>query len=298
MNNSEFKSFLADEVSKVKGIYYPVKTGVLRRFFIRKAPRGKLHPNPNDEFCFPDIGPNYEIISRYKKAFSEASGSFAAAVGMTNGGIREPIMVVKTRPDGYMILNGHHRWAAAHIIGVKKLPIRIIDPVRLKYVRKLTKKSRSERRVTLDLDEVIFCAADGPAADRSLPLPLKRMQNASIRLGIPALLYELGGHDYDIWIYTSQYYSLELLNFFLMRYQIPIAGIVTGAERKQPKGPFAGKEEAKNPDTEYKTTFHIDSQAILRVKKDTREFEEYRLSGSPETWSREVLETLERINPA
>lgn len=212
-----------------------------------------------------------------------------------NDEIREPIMVVRTRPEGYMILNGHHRWAAAHNIGIRSLKIKITDLGRLRDARNMLKKSRSDKRVTLDLDEVIFCAADGPAADKKLPLPLKRMQNASVRLGIPALLYELGGHDYDIWIYTSQYYSLELLNFFLMRYQIPIAGIVTGAEGKQPKGPFAGKEEEKNPDTEYKTTFHIDSQAILRVKKDTREFEEYRLSGSPETWSREVLDTMERI---
>ena len=98
----------------------------------------------------------------------------------------------------------------SNIVGIKKLKIKIIDPVRLKDVRKLTKKGRSDKRVTLDLDEVIFCAADGPAADKSLPLPLKRMQNASIRLGIPALLYELGGHGFDIWIYTSQYYSLEL----------------------------------------------------------------------------------------
>ena len=207
-------------------------------------------------------------------------------------------MVVRTRPDGYMILNGHHRWAAANIVGIKKLKIKIIDPVRLKDVRKLTKKSRSDKRVTLDLDEVIFCAADGPAADKSLPLPLKRMQNASIRLGIPALLYELGGHGFDIWIYTSQYYSLELLNHCLMRYQIPITGIVNGTEGKMSRGPLAGKEEASKTDTKYKVTFHIDSESILRVAKDTREFDEYRLSGSPETWSREVLETLERINPA
>ena len=263
----------------------------MRRVLIRWTSCAKLHPNPNDEFCFPDIGPNYGIISRYERAFGESARGPSNAEEMLDGGIREPIMVVKTRPDGYMILNGHHRWAAAHNIGIRILKIKIIDMGRLRDVRKLTRKSRSDRRVTLDLDEVIFCAADGPAVDKSLPLPLKRMQNASVRLGIPALLYELSTHDYDIWIYTSQYYSLELLDHFLMRFQVPITGVVTGSKGKTPHR----KEEVQRPDAKYRTTFHIDSESILRITKDTHEFKEYRLSRSPETWSREVLETMERI---
>ena len=68
-NKTNFQLFLEEEVGKVKGIYYPVKAGFLKRAFIKKAPCGKLHPNPNDEFCMPEIGPNYEIISRYEKDF-------------------------------------------------------------------------------------------------------------------------------------------------------------------------------------------------------------------------------------
>ena len=217
----------------------------MRRVLIRRTSCAKMHPNPNDEFCFPDIGPNYGIISRYERAFGEnVSGRPSNAEGMMNDGIREPIMVVKTRPEGYMILNGHHRWAAAHNIRIRSLKIKIIDLGRLRDARKLTRKSRSDRRVTLDLDEVIFCAADGPAVDRTLPLPLKRMQNASVRLGIPALLYELSTHDYDIWIYTSQYYSLELLDHFLMRCQVPITGVVTGSEGKPPP---TGRKKPQSP---------------------------------------------------
>ena len=48
----KFESFLADEVSKVKGVYYPLKTGFLRMAFVRSVSCSKLHPNPNDEFCF------------------------------------------------------------------------------------------------------------------------------------------------------------------------------------------------------------------------------------------------------
>ena len=67
----DFQVFLDKEVNKVKGIYYPVKAGFLRRVLIRKALCRKLHPNPDDEFCDPGIGPNYGIISNYVKKFSE-----------------------------------------------------------------------------------------------------------------------------------------------------------------------------------------------------------------------------------
>ena len=61
----KFESFLADEVSKVKGVYYPLKAGFLRMAFVRSVSCSKLHPNPNDEFCDPEIGPSFRIISDY-----------------------------------------------------------------------------------------------------------------------------------------------------------------------------------------------------------------------------------------
>ena len=40
----------------------------------------------------------------------------------------EPVIVHKMKPDGYMILNGHHRWAAALKTGLSKLRIEITNP--------------------------------------------------------------------------------------------------------------------------------------------------------------------------
>ena len=65
MAKTDFSAFLEKEVNKVRWLSYPVKAGFLRRVFVRKADCSKLHPNPNDEFCQPAIGPNYEIITRY-----------------------------------------------------------------------------------------------------------------------------------------------------------------------------------------------------------------------------------------
>ena len=106
----DFRAYLDEEINKVKGVYYPVRASFFRRKFCKKASCHALHPNPEDEFCFPDIGPNYGIISKYQEQYRRGA---QFKTGFEESGIDEPLMVQKVKPDGYMILNGHHRWAAA-----------------------------------------------------------------------------------------------------------------------------------------------------------------------------------------
>ena len=47
-------------------MYFPVKTSLPVRLLVRKAACESLYPNPEDEFCVPEIGPNYGIISSYQ----------------------------------------------------------------------------------------------------------------------------------------------------------------------------------------------------------------------------------------
>ena len=54
------------------------------------------------------------------------------------------------------------------------------------------------------------------------------------------------------------------------------------------------KELNRMLDTKYSSTIHIDRNMILCTSGDSHEFEEYRLSGSSETWSREVIGILEK----
>jgi hypothetical protein len=65
--NIQFQEYLANEVRKVQGVYVPIHAGIIRRLLVRKTSLKRLHPNPDDEFCFPKIGPNYEIVSGYEK---------------------------------------------------------------------------------------------------------------------------------------------------------------------------------------------------------------------------------------
>ena len=294
MGKTQFETFLEEEVSKVKGIYYPVKAGFLRRVFIRRIACSKLHPNPDDEFCFPDIGPNYEIMSRYEKDYRRV-GSNPADMSFIDSSIREPIEIEKIHPDGYMILNGHHRWGAAIRTGIDRISVKIVDLTQEKDIRKMLKSSGFDRRVTLDLDEVVFGQENNACIEKPLPFPLKRIYRERLRLGIPSLFHLMNSYGYDIWIYTARYYSLEYLQQYFKHYRVHVTGIVTGAARKGPAGSDTRKELEKLLDSKYKSTVHIDSSAVLRTVRGSGSFEEFALSGSDESWPREVTEIFEKM---
>ena len=121
MAKSEFDIFIQEEVDKIKGVAIPVKCGVVERLATKKMLCSKMHPNPDDEFTFPDIGPNYEIVSNYVKDIKENQKH-----GLPP--FEEPILVEKLHPHGYMIINGHHRWAAAVQMGIPKIHAAIVNP--------------------------------------------------------------------------------------------------------------------------------------------------------------------------
>ena len=137
---TEFDRFLEEDLKKCRGIYYPVKTGFLRRMLTKKAEIRSLHPNPEDEFCDPEIGPNYRIISEYQEQFAHALGT---SDSFWEG---DPIFVERLYPDGYRILNGHHRWAAAMRLGRKSIPIRIVNMAHEEDVKRVLESSRNSRR--------------------------------------------------------------------------------------------------------------------------------------------------------
>ena len=294
MASTQFEAFLAEEVRKSKGISYPVKAGFLRRVFIKKASSSKLHPNPDDEFCFPEIGPNYEIMSRYEAEYRKA-GSNRNVTQFRDNPIHEPIEVEKIFPNGYMILNGHHRWGGAIQAGVKTLPIRIVDLTQKKDIQEMLRNAVSTRRVALDLDETVFFPEGDPSPEKPLRFPLNRFYKERLRLGIPALFHMLNDSGYDIWIYTARYYSVNYLKYYLKHYRVHVTGIVTGTARKGPASSDTRKAMESMLESRYESTVHIDKNGIIRTFPGSRSFEEFPLSGAPETWSREVMDVFEKM---
>lgn len=286
-----FQDYLKQEIERVNGVYYPVRASFLRRVLVKNAKCKKLHPNPEDEFCFPDIGPNYQIISKYEKEYKRAETCGVVENGF-DGGINDPLIVQKSMPDGYMLMNGHHRWAAAIRIGKKRVKIKIVNLTQEGDIRAMLQRSSSDVRVTLDLDEVVFSAEGDSPLEKPLRFPLDRFYRERLRLGVPALFHFLNERGYDIWVYTSKYYSMEYIRFFFRHWHVRLTGIVTGAGRKAPRG--LGGAEAMNRliEKKYKTTFHIDREAVMRVTGGTKECEEVRLNGSASGWAREVMDAI------
>ena len=121
MVKTKLMQFVLDDVAKYKDTRRLVRAGLFEQRFRRSIPVDQLHPNPEDEFCDPEIGPNDEIISRYKEQLKQCR--------MWHTDIfKEPVLVQKMLPDGYMLINGHHRWAAAVQMGEPRLHTAIVNP--------------------------------------------------------------------------------------------------------------------------------------------------------------------------
>ena len=164
---TELAEFVEAEIKKYEGIMVPVKASVSERMLTKKVPIEKLHPNPDDEFCSKKVGPNYSIYNRYVRAF-QRFGTMDQSV------FDEPITVEKVHPDGYMILNGHHRWGAAVQTNFNPLGISIVNLTQETDIERMLSRSRHNKRVTLDLDEVIFCQGEDEPAEKPLPFPYNR----------------------------------------------------------------------------------------------------------------------------
>ena len=285
-SNTAFDEFIASEVKKYKGVYVPVKAGILQRALIRWAPCASLHPNPDDEFCSPKVGPNYQIISEYMYSFRlerQSSKQYC----------EEPLIVEKIRPDGYMILNGHHRWAAALQLGFRRIPIEIVDLTQEMDIRNILRYSKHDRRVTLDLDEVVFRPAGDDPAEKPLPFPLRNIYKQRLRLGIPALFHYLNKKGYDIWVYSAGYYSADYIQRLFRKYGVHVTGAVTGTGRKTGENKELRRELEALITAKYPETVHIDDEAVLRIFSRTKQVEEYGLGQGPEAWSKRVIDVME-----
>ncbi len=285
-SKSEFDRFLAQEADKSKGVYFPVKAGLLRRLIVREAPLKSLHPNPNDEFCMPQVGPNYQIISQYQQQYVDA---LKTSYHYYSG---DPIIVEKTHPDGYRIVNGHHRWAAAVRIGQKKIPVKVVNLTTEADVKQILEKSKHTKRVALDMDEVIFLSDKEQVSEKELPFLFNNIFKKHLRLGVPALFHYLSKNGYDIWLYSSEYYSTDSVQRYFRRYHVKVDGVLTAIGKRAQEGSGSGKSIEKLITNKYEYTIHIDNESVLQIFRGTKEFREFPLSGEPSKWSQEVMDAI------
>ena len=289
MAKSEFDEFVQNDVKKQKGVYMPVQASLAERLTTRHLPMEKLHPNPDDEFAFPDIGPNYQIISKYVEDIMTAYRMKLEPFD------DDPIIVEKLHPEGYLILNGHHRWAAAMRMHLKKIRVKIVNLALESDIKKIIEKSEHNKRATLDLDEVVFKSGDKKGLEKPLGFPYNLRYKQRLRLGIPALFYALSKRGYDIWVYSSNYYSIDDIRDFFRCYHVYVDGIITGLAKKNAQTNKKSNKIEKLMSSKYGITLHIDDDMLLRTKKQTAEFEEYKLDVPPEEWAKKAINIIEEI---
>ena len=288
MAKTQLAEYVSNDLEKQKGIYMPVRAGLIERLLIRKALCTKLHPNAEDEFSMDSVGPSYRIIGEYEKKFREAM-QFERKI------FDEPLLVEKLRPKDYLILNGHHRWAAAMRCQIKKVPIKIINCASESDIKKILEKSNHDKRVAIDLDEVVFRPADYQYLEKkSFSFPLSLRFNQHIRLGIPALFYFLSKRGYDIWVYASDFYSIDDIQKFFKTYSVHVDGIITGYGKRQNRTESEIRME-KLISNKYSMTLHIDNDMVIETHRKTKEFNEYEIKSSEEDWSKNTIAIIEEI---
>lgn len=112
---------IQEDVLKYKDNREIVPADLVEILTVRHLSPDCMHANPDDEFCDPKIGANESIVEKY---VNEAEAT------LKDGGecFEEPIMVAKLSDGEYMIVNGHHRWAAAIKMGLAQVRVVIANP--------------------------------------------------------------------------------------------------------------------------------------------------------------------------
>ena len=119
--NTALFRYVVDDLEKTEGNRELVRVGFLERRRVRYLSPRELHVNPDDEFTDPNIGPSDRIISEYMDLIRNLQFQRADIFD-------EPVLVNRMKAGGYMILNGHHRWAAALQRGLDRLHVQIMNP--------------------------------------------------------------------------------------------------------------------------------------------------------------------------
>lgn len=118
---SSFFPYIQEDLDAYEGKREIVRASLLERLTVRRISTDDMHVNPDDEFADPDIGPNDRIINEYVQEIKAQWNSLGQV-------FPQPVAVYKIKPEGYLILNGHHRWAAAVKTGFGKIRAVIMNP--------------------------------------------------------------------------------------------------------------------------------------------------------------------------
>lgn len=271
-DSTELREMVFADADKYNGIRKPLKASYLERCLVKKISPKKLHVNPDDEFSMREFGPHPGIVNKYVQTFVEFQYK-NLPIEM------EPLFVEKMSPDGYMILNGHHRWAAATKLSLKKVPIKIVNLVHEEDIEKMARRTNNTVAVAIDFDEVLTCFND---TMRHEPYNITRREYShKLRAGVPDLIRFLQELKCDVWVYTADYLSLDEMVEYFSSYGVSVDGIINGMNGKN----AAAKQAGEAMEKKYAVRYHIDNESVTFVERATRNMEQFEITGGPDDWA-------------
>ena len=120
----------------------------------------------------------------------------------------------------------------------------------------------------------------------------------SIRRGIPSLCHYLSTKGYDVWVYTSGFYSVNYIQNLFKRYHVQLTGVITGTSRSSRLDSSERRRMEKMIGNKYKTTLNIYKDMLLLIHSHAYEFEQADLDSSAGEWSIEVKNKLQALENA
>lgn len=283
---SDYIEKVVEDVEKYNGIRKVIKAGLIERCMTRFCAPEKLHPNPTDEFSQAEVGPNLEIVGEYVTQIK-----FLEAHRMDV--FDDPVIVEKMEPDGYLLLNGHHRWFAALRMNVKKLHVKIVNIITDIDLGRMIGASANDKLVTFDFDEVLLTIDENNMATLSSTMFSKKIKER-LRTGAPEVIRAFQNKGYDICVYTSGYFTEEDFNDFFSMYDLKADVIVNGVNEKRKAAGSADRIKQLLKEN-YKRIVHVDNESVYDVDHVTKEFETYEIKDFDLSWNEGVKDIIDKL---
>ena len=280
---------IVEEMKTTKGLERSKYSPIWERLWVTKLPLDKLHPNPDDEFSDPSIGPNYGIVNEYKNDFIDGMADIRLStldpLATRKYSTKEPLIVEKLSTGGYRILNGHHRWLAAKRAGVSSLPVKLINTVSEEKIIADVEKSKNDKCVAFDLDEVLICDNTGYLADKPPFFPFNKICAESVRLNAGALMTELQNSGFDVWVYTGNFVSTEHIKLLLRLHKARRIGVINSIRKGK------DKRLRYSFENKYKIRINVENDGFMLIRHEQKDVSTYEVSSGKE-WAAKMLEKI------
>lgn len=265
------------DIEKYNGKRKIVKAGLIERCAVRYCSPDNVHPNPSDEFSMAEIGPNLGIVSDYVELVKENQFHDLPIFA-------EPLIVQKMEKEGYLLLNGHHRWFAAIRMSVRKIHIQIVNLVSENDLSRMIGDTSNTKLVSFDFDEVLLSNDESNQALVVDPLFSRKIKER-LRAGAPEVIKEFQQKGYDVCVYSSNYFTEEDFEDFFSMYDLKVNVFVNGVNEKRDK--TSGhknriKDMLKN---KYKYIVHVDNETVIWSDHTAKDYSIYDIEDSEKAWS-------------